>query len=135
MSQVHKHSYRVLEHCVCLLQLFCSCGCGIKFVLLLWKVHKQPDFRSEINNKISHLKGFHGTKSDESGAQTFTYCTRTLRLPPTTFLLMWLWNKICFTNVVGTQITGFLMKMNHKISHLKGLQRTTPDVSGAQTST
>ena len=36
---VHNHPYSVLEHCVCLLQLFCSCGWGIKFVLLLMHAH------------------------------------------------------------------------------------------------
>ena len=73
MSQVQKHSHSVLEHCACLLQLFCSCGLGIKFV---------------------------------------------------------------FSGVVGTQkTTGFLIKNEYKISHLKGLQRTTPDGRGALTFT
>ena len=34
--------------------------------------------------------------------------------------------KISLAVVVGTQITRFLNKMNHKISHLKVLQGTTP---------
>ena len=80
---------------------------------------------------MSHLKGLQRTRLNRLVAQTFTYCTRTLCLPPTTFLLMWLWNKICFANVVGTQITRFLINMNQKISHLKGFHRTTPDGSGA----
>ena len=41
MGQVHKHSHSVIEHCVCLLPLFCSCGCGIKFISLLWQAHKK----------------------------------------------------------------------------------------------
>ena len=36
MGWVHYHSHRVLEHCVCLPQLFCSCGCGMKFISLVW---------------------------------------------------------------------------------------------------
>ena len=72
MSQVHKHSHSELEHCVCLLQLFCPWGCGIKFILLLMHAHKQQDFQSEMNHKISHLKGLQRTTPDESGAQTLT---------------------------------------------------------------
>ena len=60
-------------------------------------------FLIKMNHKISHLKGFQGTIPDESGAQTSIQCTRTLCLPPTTFLFMWSWNKICFVVVVGTQ--------------------------------
>ena len=37
MGQVHKHPHSVLEHCVYLLQLFFSCGCGTKFILPLWQ--------------------------------------------------------------------------------------------------
>ena len=45
MGWMHKHPQSdpqsALEHCVCLLQLFCSCGWGIKFILLLWQAQKQ----------------------------------------------------------------------------------------------
>ena len=37
-------------------------------------------------------------------------CTRTLCLPPTTFLFLWLRNKTCFANVVGTQIARFSIR-------------------------
>ena len=70
------------------------------------------------------------------GAQTSTQCsTRTLWFPPTTFLFLWFGKKNHFAVVEGTQTTRFLNKMNHTISHLKGLQTTIPDRSGAQTST
>ena len=92
-------------------------------------------FLIKTNHKISHLKGLQKTAPNRLGAQTSTYCTRTLRLRPTTFLFMWLRNKICFADVVSTQITRFSVRMNHKLSHLKGLQRTTPCGLGAQTST
>ena len=87
------------------------------------------------HNKISHLKVLQRTTPDSLGALAFAQCTRTLCLPPTNFLFMWLQNKICFANVVGTQIMRFLIKMNHKISYLKGLQRTAPNRLGAQIST
>jgi hypothetical protein len=49
---------------------------------------------------------------------------------------MWLRNKFCFAVVVvHTKITRFWIKMNHKVSHLKGFHRTTPAGSGAQTFT
>ena len=48
---------------------------------------------------------------------------------------IWVCFEIHFAVVVGTQITRFLIKMNHKISHLKGFHRTTPDGLGAQTFT
>ena len=38
---------------------------------------------------------------------------------------------MCFTVVAGTKITRFLIKMNHKKSHLKGLQTTIPDGLGS----
>ena len=80
---------------------------------------------------MSYLKGLQRTTPAGSDAQTFKQCTRTLCLPPTSLLYLWLRNKIRFANVVGTQKTRFLIKMNHKISHLKGFHRRTPDESGA----
>ena len=54
-------------------------------------------------------------KPDESGAQTFTSCTRALCLPPTTFLFLWLQNEIHFACVEGTkQQNDFLSEMNAK---------------------
>ena len=68
---------------------------------------------------MSHLKGLQWITPDEQGA-------RALCVPPTTILLLWLRNKICFTFMVGTQliITRFLIKMNHKISHIKGFYKS-----------
>jgi hypothetical protein len=63
------------------------------------------------------------------------HSVRTLCVPPTTILCPFDWNKIHSAVVEGTQIISrFFNKMNHKISHLKGLQRTAPDGSGAQAS-
>ena len=88
-------------------------------------------FLIKMNHKISHLKVLQQTTTYKLGALASVQCTRTLSLPPTCFLFLWLWNKICFAVVVGTQIiTRFLIKMNHKISHLKVLQQTTPSGSG-----
>ena len=82
-----------------------------------------------MNNKLSHLKGLQRTTPDRLRALSSTWYTSTLFLPPTTIpLFLWLRNKIRFANVVGTQITRFLIKMNHT-----GLQRTTPGRLGAQT--
>ena len=83
-----------------------------------------------MNHKISQIKGLHRTKLDESGEQTSKSCTRTLCLPPTTFLFLWLQNEIHFAVVEGTKITRFLIRNEHEISHLKGLQSTTPDGLG-----
>ena len=85
------------------------------------------------HNKISHLKVLQKTTPDELGALASAQCPRTLCLPPTTVLFLQLWNKIHFAGVEGTQnTTGFLIRNEYKISHLKGLQTTTPDGSGAQ---
>ena len=56
-------------------------------------------------HKISHLKGLQRTTLDGSGAQTSTYCTRTLCLPSTSFLLLLLGNDIHFAGVEGTKTT------------------------------
>ena len=56
-----------------------------------------------MNDKISHIKGFHRTKQDQSGALAFTWYTRTFYLPPKTFMFMWLRNKIHFAFMAGTQ--------------------------------
>ena len=77
-------------------------------------------FSIKMNHKISNLKGLQMTAPNRLGAQTSTQCTRTLCLPPISFLFIWLQNKIRFANMVGTKITSFLIKMNHKISHLIG---------------
>ena len=136
MSQVHKHPHSVLEHCVWFLQLFCLCGCRIKFVLLMWQAGtKITRFSIKMSHKMTYLKGLQRTALDEPGALASTQSTGTLFLPPTTFLFLWLWNEIHFAFMAVTKITRFLIKMNHKMSHLKGLQRTTPDESGALTST
>ena len=92
-------------------------------------------FLIKMNHKISQMKELlQGTTPNRLGAQTsaFTLCNRTLCLPSTTFLSMWLRNKICFAVVVGTKKTRFWIKVNHKVSHLKGFHRTTPVESGAQ---
>ena len=97
----------------CLLSLFCF--------LFLWLRNKicfagvegtQTTRLIRMNNKISYLQGLQRTTSDGSGTQIFTQSTRTLCLPPITFLLMWLWNDIHFGGVEGTK------NMNHKKSHL-----------------
>ena len=75
---------------------------------------------------MSHLKGLQWITPDEQGA-------RALCVPPITILLVWLRNKIHFAGVVDThKTTGFLIRNEYKVSHLKGLQTTTPDESGAQ---
>ena len=43
-----------------------------KFVLLMWKAHKQQDFGPEMKDKISHLKVLHRTILFESGALAST---------------------------------------------------------------
>ena len=52
-------------------------------------------------------------------------------MPSATFLFLWLRNEIHFAVVEGTKITTFSIRNEHKISHLKGMQRTTPDGSDA----
>ena len=85
-----------------------------------------------MNNRLSHLKGLQRTTPDRLRALSSTWYISTLFLPPTTIpLFLWLRNKIRFAYVVGTQITRFLIKMNHKISHLKGLQYTKTSGLGA----
>ena len=123
MDWVHQHPHSVLEHCVCLPQLVCWVGTQITRFLI------------KMNHKKSHLKGLQRTTPDGSGALASIQYTITLCLPSTHFLLLWLRNTIHFAFMAGTKITRFLIKMNHKISHLKGLQRTTPDGQGALTST
>ena len=103
MDQVHKHPHSVLEHCVCLLSLFCF--------LFLWLRNKicfagvkgtqTTRFLIRMNNKISYLQRLQRTTSDGSGTQIFTQSMRTLCLPPITFLLMWLRYKIHFTFVAS----------------------------------
>ena len=80
-------------------------------------------------NKISHLKVLQRTTPSGLDALAFLYYTRTL--PPTTFLFMWLLNKLQSAVVEGTQSTRFMIKMNNNISHFKVLQRTTPSGPGA----
>ena len=80
------------------------------------------------HNKISHLKVLQRTTLDGLGALASAKCLRTLCLPPTTFLFMWLGNEIHFPGVVGTQkTTGFLIRNEYKISQIKGFQRTALD--------
>ena len=57
------------------------------------------------NISFEWLEGLQKTTPAESGAQTFTWCTRTLCLPPTTFLFLWLRNKIHLA--AHTKITRF----------------------------
>ena len=80
-------------------------------------------FWSEMYNKISHLKELQGTTPSELGALTSIWYTRTLCLPPTRFLFMWLQKKIPFAAVVGTQITRFLIKMHQENSYSKWFQQ------------
>ena len=89
-----------------------------------------------MNHKISHLKGLQRTTPEESGAQTCIECTRIMCLPPTTFLFMWLRNKIRFAIVVDThKTTWFLVRNEHKISHLKRIAEDNTRQVGEQTST
>ena len=67
-------------------------------------------FLIKIKQKISHLKGLQRTTPNESGALASAQCTRILCQPPTTFMFLWLQNDIHFANVVGTQITRFLIR-------------------------
>ena len=39
-----------------------------------------------------------------------------------TILFLWLWSKIHFVVMAGTQTTWFLIEMNHKISRIKGVE-------------
>ena len=50
-------------------------------------------------------RGLQRTTPNRLGAQTSTLCIRILWLPPTTFLFLWLRNKIHFAVVVGTKTT------------------------------
>ena len=109
--------------------------------LFLWLLNKLQSavmagtqttrFLTKMNNNISYLKVLHTTTPSGSGAQAFLQYTRTLQLPPTNFLSMWLLNKFQSAVVEGTQTTRFMIKMNNNISHLKVLQRTTPSGPGA----
>ena len=83
------------------------------------------------HNKISHLNVLQRTTPSGSGALAFLFYTRTLQLPPTTFLILWLLNKLQSAVVEGTQTTSFLTKMNNNISYMKGSQRITPSGLGA----
>ena len=83
-------------------------------------------FFIKMNHKISYSKVLQRTRTSGLGAVSFLYYTRTFQLPPTTFLFLWLLNKLQSSVVEGTQTIRFLTKMNNKISHLKVLQRTTP---------
>ena len=60
----------------------------LKFILLLLEGKKQQDLQPEMNNKIFHMKWLQKTKPDGLGALTFLQCTRTLCLPPTTYLFL-----------------------------------------------
>ena len=65
-----------------------------------------------MNNKNSHLKRLQRTTPDRLSAQTFTQCIRTLCLPPTTILVMWLFNKISFANVGGRHTNNRIFNQN-----------------------
>ena len=56
-----------------------------------------------MNNNISHLKVLQKTTSSKLGALAFKHYTRTLQLPPTTFLFLWLLNNLQSAVVEGTQ--------------------------------
>jgi hypothetical protein len=77
-----------------------------------------------MNHKISHLKWLQRTTPNKLGEKTSTQCTRTFCVPPTTFLFLWLRNKIHYAFMAGTQKTTFLVRNEHNIFHLKGLQTT-----------
>ena len=74
-----------------------------------------------MNNTISSFKVLQRTTTFGLGKVAFLYYTRRLQLPPTTFLSLWLLNKLQSVVVEGTQTTRFSIKMNHKKSHMKGL--------------
>ena len=76
---------------------------------------KKHEFWIRNEHKISHLKGFQTTIPDKLGAQTFTQCTRTLCFPPTTFISLWLWNKMHYAVMAGTEKNmNFGSEMNTK---------------------
>ena len=50
---VHNHPHSVLEHCVCLLHLFYSCGWGEKDVLLLFHAQNNKFFDQNEPQNIS----------------------------------------------------------------------------------
>jgi hypothetical protein len=55
--------------------------------------------------KISHLKGLQRTTPDGLGALASNYSTRTLCLPPPTFLFVWFRDEIHFAGVEGKKTT------------------------------
>ena len=63
-------------------------------IFLLWQAQKITRFLTKMNNNISYLKVLQRTTSSGSGALAVLQYTRTLQLPPTTFLSLWLLNKL-----------------------------------------
>ena len=100
--------------------------------LFLWLLNKlqsavvEGTHTQQMNNTISYLKGLQTIPSGSGALALFQY-TGTLQLPPTTFLFMWLLNKLQSAVVEGTHT----QQMNNRISYLKGLQRTKPSGLGA----
>ena len=102
--------HSVLEHCVCLLQIFLFMRLRNKFHFTVVACTKITRYSIKMNHNISHLKGLQTTIiSDGLGALAFTQCTRKLCLPPTAFLFLWLRNEFYFTVVACTKITKYLI--------------------------
>ena len=79
---------------------------NIHFSVVEGTLDKQRNFRSEMNHYIPHLKVLQRKPSSGAGALASTYCIRTLCLPLTSFLLLWLHNDIHFAVVEGTPFLG-----------------------------
>ena len=60
LGWVQYHLYSILEHCSCLLPLFCSCGCWINYYNpLLWKVHTNNKWTTEyLFERVAEDKTF-----------------------------------------------------------------------------
>ena len=75
------------------------------------------------HKKKSHLKVLQRTAPSELGTLESAFYT--------TFLFLWLLNKLQSAVVEGSQTTRFLTNMNNSISYMKRLQRTTSSKLGA----
>ena len=75
---------------------------------------------------MSQKKGLQRTAPDGLGALESTQSTRSLCLPPTTFLFLWLWNEIHFVGVEGTHNNMiFDQNVQHNISFEKVAEDNT----------
>ena len=68
----------------------------------------------KMNNNISYLKGLQSTTPSELGAQAFIQWIKTLKLPPTTFLFLWLLNKLQSAGVVGRHKNNMIYEQNEQ---------------------